>query len=278
MSSPLPRRWPAKVARESAALDRLSGGRLTLGVGICEDRCATELSLTGEQLDDRLRGEMLDEALVILTAAWSGEPVRHLGKHYTVDGMQFLPRPAQRPRRRAARIDDFFPAHLKHPDELAEIATALTDLRPPAARTTSPSGCPSASTRPPTPAQAPPGGCLSSRPRTSRWTPCEACSVTAPCRPDRRPDALLATAANGCAGDSVPDIGCGTGRPTATPATGKPGAWTRPRTGPPAAGGPRPRACATSTSRYRDVTDHRRRRRRRDFSSPEARPPAASPR
>ena len=146
MVCPLPRRRPAKVARESAALDRLSAGRLTLGVGIGSDRFGGELSRTGEEPDDRLRGEMLDEALTLLMAAWSGEPVHHDGKHYTVDGMQFLPRPAQRPRvpvwvaglsrnakplRRAARFDGFFPANLEHPDQLAGIAAALADLRPP---------------------------------------------------------------------------------------------------------------------------------------------------
>jgi alkanesulfonate monooxygenase SsuD/methylene tetrahydromethanopterin reductase-like flavin-dependent oxidoreductase (luciferase family) len=144
MVTPLPRRRPAKVARESAALDRLSRGRLTLGVGIGGDRFAREPSRTGEQLDDRLRGEMLDEALEILTTAWSGEPVHHLGRHYTVDGMQFLPPPAQRPGvpvwvaglsrspkplRRAARFDGFFPANLEQPDQLAEIAAELAELR-----------------------------------------------------------------------------------------------------------------------------------------------------
>ena len=98
MVCPLPRRRPAKVARESAALDRLSAGRLTLGVGSGSDRFGRELSRTGEERDDRLRGEMLDEALAVLTAAWSGDPVHHDGKHYTVNGMPFLPRPAQRPR------------------------------------------------------------------------------------------------------------------------------------------------------------------------------------
>ncbi len=145
MVAPLPRRRPAKVARETAALDLLSGGRLTVGVGIGSDRFARELSATGEQLDDRLRGEMLDEALEILTAAWSGEVVRHTGTHYTVDGVRFLPRPAQRPRvpvwvaglsrstrplRRAARYDGFFPAYLDDADQLAEIAAALAELRP----------------------------------------------------------------------------------------------------------------------------------------------------
>jgi hypothetical protein len=98
-SAPWSRPWPAagrpRVARETATLDRLSGGRLTLGVGLGSDRFGSELSKTAEQLDDRLRGQMLDEALEILTAAWSGEPVQHRGRHYTVEGIQFLPRPAQ---------------------------------------------------------------------------------------------------------------------------------------------------------------------------------------
>ena len=144
MVTPLPRRRPATVARESVTLDRLSRGRLTLGVGIGSDRFGRELSKTGEQLDDRLRGQMLDEALEILTAAWSGEPVHHRGQHYTVDGIQFLPRPVQRsgvrvwvagfpgnvkPLRRAARFDGFFPANLEHPDQLAEITAAIAELR-----------------------------------------------------------------------------------------------------------------------------------------------------
>jgi alkanesulfonate monooxygenase SsuD/methylene tetrahydromethanopterin reductase-like flavin-dependent oxidoreductase (luciferase family) len=144
MVSPLPRRRPAKVARETATLDRLSGGRLILGVGIGSDRFGAELSRTGEQLDDRQRGRMLDESLAVLAAAWSGGPVHHRGAHYTVDDMEFLPRPVQRPGvpvwaagfpgnvrpiRRAARLDGFFPANLDHPDQLAEIAATITGLR-----------------------------------------------------------------------------------------------------------------------------------------------------
>jgi alkanesulfonate monooxygenase SsuD/methylene tetrahydromethanopterin reductase-like flavin-dependent oxidoreductase (luciferase family) len=144
MVTPLARRRPPKVAKETATLDRLSGGRLTLGVGLGSDRFAGELSATGEELDDRLRGQMLDESLEILTAAWSGEPVHHHGRHYTVDGVSFLPRPVQRPGvpvwaagfpgsvkplRRAARYDGFFPVNLEHPDQLADVVTTITGLR-----------------------------------------------------------------------------------------------------------------------------------------------------
>jgi hypothetical protein len=55
MVTPLARRRPAKVARETATLDRLSDGRLTLGVGLGSDTFAGEYSTTGEELDDRKR-------------------------------------------------------------------------------------------------------------------------------------------------------------------------------------------------------------------------------
>ena len=144
MVTPLARRRPAKVARETATLDPLSDGRLTLGVGLGSDRFASEYSITGEQRDDRRRARLLDEALDILQAAWSGELVQHRGEHYTVDAMRFLPRPMQRPGipiwvagfygkpkplRRAIRYQGFFPVGLEHPDQLAEIARELTRLR-----------------------------------------------------------------------------------------------------------------------------------------------------
>ena len=97
MVTPLARRRQAKAARETVTLDRLSGGRLTLGVGLGSDRFGGEFSATGEQLDDRMRSQMLDEALQILAAAWSGLPVHHRGAHYTIDGLRFLPRPVQQP-------------------------------------------------------------------------------------------------------------------------------------------------------------------------------------
>jgi alkanesulfonate monooxygenase SsuD/methylene tetrahydromethanopterin reductase-like flavin-dependent oxidoreductase (luciferase family) len=144
MVTPLARRRPVKVARETVTLDRLSGGRLTLGVGLGSDRHGNELSVTGEELDDQRRAGMLDEALEILTAAWSGEPVHHRGEHYTVESMRFLPRPVQRPGipvwvggypgkrrplRRAARFQGFFPVDLESPGQLAEVVAELASLR-----------------------------------------------------------------------------------------------------------------------------------------------------
>ncbi|MGS2646338.1 LLM class flavin-dependent oxidoreductase [Streptosporangium sp. G12] len=145
MVTPVARRRPAKLARETVSLDRLSGGRLTLGVGLGGDVYGAEFARTGEQVDDRVRAEMLDEALGILTSAWSGRPVRHCGPHYVIDDLAFLPAPVQRPRvpiwaagyagrrrplHRAARADGFFPVELRHPDQLAEIDETIRGLRP----------------------------------------------------------------------------------------------------------------------------------------------------
>lgn len=144
MVTPLARRRPVKVARETATLDRLSGGRLVLGVGLGDDRFGRELSATGEETDDRRRAQMLDESLAILTAAWSGAPVHHEGEHFTVDDVEFLPQPVQQPRvpvwvgglagrskplRRAARYDGYMPVNLTHPDQLAEAVATIQDIR-----------------------------------------------------------------------------------------------------------------------------------------------------
>jgi probable F420-dependent oxidoreductase len=123
MVTPLPRRRPWVVARQTATLDRLSGGRLTLGVGIGNDR-GRELSAFGEETDPKARGRLLDEALDVVTGLWSGDPVSYAGERFRVDGARFVPTPVQRPRvpiwvggewpnrpplRRAARYDGAFP-------------------------------------------------------------------------------------------------------------------------------------------------------------------------
>jgi alkanesulfonate monooxygenase SsuD/methylene tetrahydromethanopterin reductase-like flavin-dependent oxidoreductase (luciferase family) len=143
MVSPIARRRPAKLLRETTTLDRLSCGRLTLGVGLGSDRFAQEYSKTGEEVNDRHRAERMDEMLDILTAGWTGEPVNHHGKHYLVDDVQFLPRPVAdrvpvwiagfpgntKPIRRAARYDGFFPVNLTSPEQLAGPAAVLRDIR-----------------------------------------------------------------------------------------------------------------------------------------------------
>ena len=57
--TPLPRRRPQKLARETVTLDLLSKGRLILGVGIGGGK--VEWDNLGEEADLRTRGDMLNE-------------------------------------------------------------------------------------------------------------------------------------------------------------------------------------------------------------------------
>ncbi|HEX6479815.1 MAG TPA: LLM class flavin-dependent oxidoreductase [Ktedonobacteraceae bacterium] len=127
MVTPLPRRRPWKVARETASLDQLSGGRLILGVGL--GFWPQELEYLGEISDLKARAAMLDEGLDVLTGLWSGKPFSYNGEYYKIQEAQFLPTPVQSPRipiwvagtwpikapfRRAARWDGVQPIHQNH--------------------------------------------------------------------------------------------------------------------------------------------------------------------
>jgi len=100
--TPLARRRPWKVASETVALDRLSNGRLILGVGMGDvgDNVAADVSFThfGEVTDAKQRAKMLDEALDVIVGLWSGEPFSYHGDIYHVEEVTFLPRPVQTPR------------------------------------------------------------------------------------------------------------------------------------------------------------------------------------
>ena len=62
----LARRRVGKVARESVALDLLSGGRLVVGAGL--GSLAAEFTAFGESRDARERAARLDESLHLLDA------------------------------------------------------------------------------------------------------------------------------------------------------------------------------------------------------------------
>ena len=123
MITPVPRRRVSKLAREVTTLDRLTGGRMILGVGLGAP-VPDEYGTFGEPTDLRLLAAHLDEGLEALNLLWSGEPVTFRGEHVVVDDVAFLPTPVQRPRvpiwvagiwpakapmRRAARWDGAVP-------------------------------------------------------------------------------------------------------------------------------------------------------------------------
>src|SRR5215213_9146168 len=95
--TPLARRRPWKVARETVSLDLLSQGRLIFGAGL-GDPVQWEYGFFGEETDNKMRAEKLDEGLAILTGLWSGELFGYAGKQYQLQPMRFEPKPLQQPR------------------------------------------------------------------------------------------------------------------------------------------------------------------------------------
>jgi alkanesulfonate monooxygenase SsuD/methylene tetrahydromethanopterin reductase-like flavin-dependent oxidoreductase (luciferase family) len=128
--TPLTRRRPWKLARETVTLDILSKGRLILGIGL---GIPSELSLMNEITNPRIMAEMANEHLEILDGLWRGEDFRYEGKYYSIDKVKFRPRPVQKPRiklwgagtwpnkgpfRRAAKLDGVVPLKVDYIDPL----------------------------------------------------------------------------------------------------------------------------------------------------------------
>jgi alkanesulfonate monooxygenase SsuD/methylene tetrahydromethanopterin reductase-like flavin-dependent oxidoreductase (luciferase family) len=96
MVTPLARRRPHVLARQVAALDQLTGGRVVLGTGLGLDTSGGEWERFDEVDDVRVRAAMYDEALGLLRALLTGDPVDHAGEHFSAKDVRFLPRPVQR--------------------------------------------------------------------------------------------------------------------------------------------------------------------------------------
>lgn len=124
--TPLPRRRPWKLARETVTLDIISEGRLILGVGLGP---RSELGVMGEETNPVKMAEMAQEQIEILRGLWTGEEYSYKGKHYSIEEVTFLPRPVQRPGikiwgagtwpkkgpfRRAAKLDGVVPLSLDY--------------------------------------------------------------------------------------------------------------------------------------------------------------------
>ena len=150
MVTPLARRRPWVLARQVTTVDHLSNGRAVLGVGLGVPPEA-EYAPFGESPDPKHHAALVDEGLTVLDALWQGEPVTHRGPAFRLDGVQFAPRPVQRPRvpiwsacslparagaRRAASWDGIVPIYATEsefrpasPDDVADVVAEIANTR-----------------------------------------------------------------------------------------------------------------------------------------------------
>lgn len=102
MIIPVPLRKPWKIASESVALDLLSDGRLILGIGTGAVWMGWQ-SFPDEVTDQKIRTEMLEETIDILTLMFQSKQFDYDGNQYhlklsQLNEMYYPPTPVQAPR------------------------------------------------------------------------------------------------------------------------------------------------------------------------------------
>lgn len=88
----LPLRPPAAVAKAVSTLDVLSGGRITLGVGVGGEY-PQEFTACGVPVYER--GARTNEAIAVLRALWTQEQASFHGKYWQFTDLEMRPKPVQ---------------------------------------------------------------------------------------------------------------------------------------------------------------------------------------
>jgi len=143
----VPGRNPARLARELANLDRLSGGRLLLIMVLGQPDVPEMLA---QHVSKDERGALLEEVLPLLRRLWSGEVVNHNGPRYQLRDARIAPTPVQAPLemwlggqvpgalRRVGRLGDGWIPGLITPTEAAQKRQRIEAAAAAAGRTIDP--------------------------------------------------------------------------------------------------------------------------------------------
>jgi probable F420-dependent oxidoreductase len=89
----LPLHQPTRLARQAASIDRLSGGRLTLGVGVG----ASALPTDAYGVKSTERAPRFEEYLAVMRHLWEDSEVDFEGRFVTLRHARMEPKPIQRP-------------------------------------------------------------------------------------------------------------------------------------------------------------------------------------
>lgn len=133
----VPQHNPLELGNALASLDALSGGRLTVGVGVGWSEA--EYEALGHEFADR--GRRLDEILDLWRVIWRDDPVSFDGTYYRFEDIRVLPKPAHRipfwvggagraARRRAVTIGDGLHLIAVNPDEAKAVIDRVRPDRP----------------------------------------------------------------------------------------------------------------------------------------------------
>jgi alkanesulfonate monooxygenase SsuD/methylene tetrahydromethanopterin reductase-like flavin-dependent oxidoreductase (luciferase family) len=88
----VPFREPVLVAKMAETFDRLSGGRLILGLGAGSGESEfAAMGLPRSSVGERVAA--LEEAITILKGIWSETPYTYRGKRYSIEGAELEPKP-----------------------------------------------------------------------------------------------------------------------------------------------------------------------------------------
>ena len=95
VTCPIRRYHPAVVAQKAATMQLLSDGRFTLGLGAGEN--LNEHIVGGHWPIVGVRHEMLEEAVAIIRALWSGDTITFRGKYFDVESAKLWDLPESAP-------------------------------------------------------------------------------------------------------------------------------------------------------------------------------------
>jgi alkanesulfonate monooxygenase SsuD/methylene tetrahydromethanopterin reductase-like flavin-dependent oxidoreductase (luciferase family) len=91
----LPLRDPVLLAKQVATLDRMTGGRVILGVGLGAYR--EEFEAQWPRRRAARRGDLLDEGLAALRVLFTEREASFAGAHAAFERVEMFPKPVQRP-------------------------------------------------------------------------------------------------------------------------------------------------------------------------------------
>ncbi len=89
----LPYHNPVELAKYTATLDNMSGGRVTLGVGV--GAMAPEFDALGIPM--RQRGSLTNESMKIMKELWTNEDPEYHSRRWNIQDLKFSPKPLQKP-------------------------------------------------------------------------------------------------------------------------------------------------------------------------------------